>query len=62
MDSNNIENICDALCTRNGVLIKLKKNNGSFYKLNFHENLLAGNCDLNSKKTYEANEKYMFDY
>lgn len=34
-----IDNICDALCSNNGVLIKLVKNNKNYYKLN-HKNYL----------------------
>lgn len=37
LDIDTIENICQLLCTRNGILIKLVKNNVNFYKLN-HQN------------------------
>jgi hypothetical protein len=38
IDIDTIENICDTLCVNKGVLIKLKKNNECFYKLNITEN------------------------
>jgi hypothetical protein len=37
-DINTIEKICDIFCENNGVLIKLKKNDECFYKLNYHQN------------------------
>ena len=37
MDIDTVENICQLLCTKNGILIKLVKNNVNFYKLN-HQN------------------------
>jgi hypothetical protein len=39
IDIVTIENICQELCSNNGVLIKLKKNNICFYKLN-HKNYM----------------------
>ena len=37
LDIDTVENICQLLCTKNGILIKLVKNNVNFYKLN-HQN------------------------
>jgi hypothetical protein len=37
MDVITIIDICDALCGEKGVLIKLKKNDESLYRLNYHE-------------------------
>jgi hypothetical protein len=34
IDLERIENICNALCADNGVLVKLVKNNTNYYKLN----------------------------
>ncbi len=34
IDLETIDNICNALCVDNGVLIKLVKNDTSYYKLN----------------------------
>ncbi len=39
LDVNSIENICNIFCEGKGVLIKLKRNNECFYKLNNHVNL-----------------------
>jgi len=33
-DLDTIDNICNALCAENGVLVKLVKNNTNYYKLN----------------------------
>jgi hypothetical protein len=33
-DLETIDHICNALCTENGVLVKLVKNNTNYYKLN----------------------------
>ena len=33
-DLETIDNICNALCAENGVLVKLVKNNTNYYKLN----------------------------
>lgn len=38
-DTDTIENICQMLCSNNGILIKLVKNNVNYYKLN-HKNYL----------------------
>ena len=37
IDVETIISICDALCSNKGVLIKLKKNDEYFYKLNYQE-------------------------
>lgn len=39
IDVDSIISICDALCSNKGVLIKLKKNDECFYKLNYQENV-----------------------
>jgi hypothetical protein len=44
LDAESIENICNTLCLNKGVLIKLKKNNQSFYKLNYKENEYVTPC------------------
>jgi hypothetical protein len=38
-DLDSIKYICDAFCVEKGVLIKLEKNNESFYKLNYLEDV-----------------------
>ena len=40
IDLEMIDNICNALCMDNGVLIKLVKNNTSYYKLNHKKYML----------------------
>ncbi len=39
IDIETVENICQALCMNNGVLVNLVKNNISYYKLN-HKNYM----------------------
>lgn len=39
VDITSIENLCEALCMNNGVLIKLETNGKSYYKLNYKENI-----------------------
>lgn len=38
-DTSQIETLCDALCLKNGILIKLERNGKSYYKLNHLERI-----------------------
>lgn len=39
LDIKSIESICEVLCVKNGILIKLEKNLKVYYKLKYKENI-----------------------